>query len=159
MAKSTKMNLGNLKSLESKTFTKRKLIIDNYEVEVDEVFRDSKITELVKEFLLKLNYMKENNIEMNPIDYSIVLLLKYFTTIEIDDVFENQIQILSILIDLGYIEQILNAFPEKEMIRLTEKLKEFPSKIEKIAEELKKNDVKVEDLIIDEIKSEEKPIN
>lgn len=133
-----KMNLGNLKTLESKTFTKKKVIVDKYEVEIDEVFRESTIQEMMKEFLLKMDYAQKNNIEMNPYIYAALLLIKYFSDVDVPEDFEQQIQMYYILTDLNYLNPILEAFDEKEMDKVIQRTYELKDRIPKITEEINK---------------------
>lgn len=132
------MNLGKLKTQVNKEFTSRTLIIDKYEVNVQEHFRETAINDLIKEFLEKSTYAKENDILLNPADYLLILLLKYFTDVEISDVYEEQIQTLSCLIDLGYLKQIVEAFKEEEMEKVNQKFKEATVSLNQMSEELKK---------------------
>jgi len=146
------MNLGNLKSIESKKFTRKKIIVDNYEVMVDEVFRESKISEMVKECLEKVNYTKELGIEMNTTDYAIILLIKYFTDISVSDKFEEQIETLKILLDLGYLNTIVEAFDEKEIDKAVKKIYEYTDKLTKLVEDMQKEKEDEEAEEVDSIK-------
>jgi hypothetical protein len=139
-----KMNLGNLKSLEAKQFTQKRIMVDSFEVLVDEKFKDTKISALIKELLEKSTYMKENNIEMNLTDYSLILFIKYFSSVEIPDQFEEQIQFFDQLInlrtsdDISYFEMILKAFSEDEIAKFNKRLKEYKDNIDKLLEDIKK---------------------
>jgi hypothetical protein len=132
-----KMNLGSLKTLENKKFTQKKIIVGDFTILVDEVFRETKIIELVQEVLEKSRYMKENNIKMELSDFSYILFIKHFTDIDISDSFDEQIQFYNILVDLGYFETIINAFNQDEIKKFTEKMKVYKNNMDKLLEDLK----------------------
>lgn len=139
-----KMSLAELKQLESKAFTTRTLTLDKYEIEVDEVFRESKILNLFKEFVKNVQTVREMGQEFLE-TYVVVLVIKHFTTIDFPDEVEQQIQTVEILADLGYLPAILNAFAEGEFDR-------FAIRFEAYAQEFTGTLHEVQDL---EIKDEQ----
>jgi len=141
MAKNNKISLGNLKTQESKKFTTRKIIVDKYEVNIDEHFRNSKIKDLVLEFIDKYSYAKKNDIEFNTITYMSVLTLKYFTDIEFPDDLESQYRLMEILFDLGYLEQINNSFDEEELVILNKKIVEYTNNINETMKDIDEESV------------------
>lgn len=151
---SKKMNLGNLKTIESKTFTTRKVIVDKYEVNVDEVFRESKIQSMLKEFMEKYNYAKDNDIELDATTYVSVLIIKHFTDIEFPDDLMGQYQLLNILLDLGYLEPINNAFSESEIKKLNDKMIEYANNINKLIDELKEKELAESEAIEEVVETE-----
>lgn len=139
---SNKINLKNLQSMADEKFKTREVIIGDYSVNIDTVFRDSKITEMIKEFLEKLEYAKENNITINNSDYALLLMTKYFTDIEYPNLYEEQIQVFTILVDLGLLNVILAEFGEEGMKAITEKINVFNENLGKLTDELNKNNTK-----------------
>jgi hypothetical protein len=141
-----KMNLTNLQVMVNEKFTTKKIEIGEYEINVDMVFRDSKVSAMIKEYLEKLEYTKANNIEINNTDYALLLMTKYFTDIEYPSEYEAQIQIFTILVDLGILNIILGEFGEEGLKIITEKLNTFNENLSKMTEELNeknnKNDTK-----------------
>ena len=122
MSKLKKMNLNNLKSQTNKEFTQRTVIIDQYEFLIDDKFKPSKMQLLLAEFQDKIEYANENEININPLLIIYTLLIKHFTSISIPDELEKQLDMLNILIDLGYFEKILNEFNPKEVERIIQSL-------------------------------------
>lgn len=135
-----KMNFSSLKARESKKFTQKKVFCDDYVVLVDESFRESKFASLLEEALKKMNYIKENNIEIDFASYSLILIIKHFTDIDIPEDLDKQLQILNMLIDFGYLKTILNSFDETEMAKLNARLIEYGKNAEKLVQDLKEKE-------------------
>jgi hypothetical protein len=151
-----KLTFSNLKSLSSKKFTQKKIIVDGYEVTIDEQFRPSKIKQLVLELLQKSNYMREQNIEFNLADYVVILIIKYFSDVDISDDLQKQLQAYEALIDLEYLEPILNAFDENEIKKFNESLLKYKDNMNKLLDEMvteTENDESEEIVQVDEIES------
>lgn len=123
MSKLKKMNLNNLKSQTNKEFTQRSVIIDQYEFLIDDKFKPSKIQLLIAEFQDKFNYAEENQLLFNPILMQYLLLIKHFTNINVPNEYEKQIDMLNTLIDLEYLETILNEFNEEEVNKISNMIK------------------------------------
>jgi len=155
MGKNTKMNLGTLKTLENKRFTTKKIIVDSYELEVDEHFKNTKIVSLLQEFMKQTNYAKENDMEIDALTYTTILILKYFTSMDVPEEYEKQIQMLSILTDLeyqgeNYLNIILSAFDENEINKLNTKMKEYAENLTKLVEEINKEKAEESEEVITE---------
>lgn len=154
-----KMNLGTLKTLENKRFTTKKIIVDSYELDVDEHFRNTKIVSLLQEFMKQTNYAKENDMEIDALTYTTILILKYFSSLEVSNKYEEQIRMLSILTDLEYqgetyLNIILSAFDENEINKLNTKMKEYAENLTKLVEEINKEKAEESEEIISEEVSE-----
>lgn len=144
---SKKMNLSALKSQEVKTFTQKKVVCGQYTVLVDEVFRESKIVDLMKYFLEKTNYMNENGMNIPNDTYAWVLILKFFTDIEMSDDINEQIKGVNSLYDLGYFDIIAESFNQKEIDKITLRMSNF---IKIAIDELKSNEDVNESGLIDD---------
>lgn len=136
---SKKLTINTLKSQDSKRYTRRELTINGYKVEVDEKFRPTTIQRLLIEFFEKYQYMKENNLQMNIVEYLPVLLLKYFTSLDIPDDLETQLKIYELLIDNDYFEPIFNAFPKEEINKIYDIAKKIRENSEELTKQIKDN--------------------
>ena len=127
-----KMNLTNLKKNSSKKFTTEKINVDGYDVVVDKVFRQSKIEELLKEFIEKLQYTQDNNIEFDGYEYGLTLTLSHFTSITFPKKYEEQLETYKILIDNEYFDEIYKIFPQEEINKLADIIVKFGEKASKL---------------------------
>lgn len=133
---SNKINLINLQALEQGKFATKKIEIGEYEVNIDTVFRDSKISAMIKEYLEKTEYAKANNIEINNTDYALCLMAKYFSDIEFPENYEDQIKVFTLLVDLGVLNLIMNEWGEEGLKIITDKLNDFNENLTKLTDEL-----------------------
>lgn len=129
-----KMNLSVLKQLETKAFTTKTLKLDKYEIEVDEVFRESKILDLFKEFVKNIHTVREMGQDFLEI-YVVVLVIKHFTTIDFPEKVELQIQTVNILADLGYLQTVIGAFAEGEFDRFAVRFDAYAQEFKHTADE------------------------
>jgi hypothetical protein len=134
-----KLTVNTLKSQDSKQYTKRELTINGYKVEIDEKFRPTTIQRLLVEFFEKYQYIQENNIQINIVEYFPILLIKYFTSIDIPDDLETQLKIYELLIDNDYFEPIFNAFPKEEVTKIYEIAKNIRENSEELSKQIKDN--------------------
>jgi hypothetical protein len=147
-----KMNLSNLKQLNSKLFTQKKIIVGDYEVLIDEVFKETKIRGILKETFEKRLYVNENKLTINWSEYAILLILKYFTDIQFGDKLEEQLQIYEIIDNAGYLNTILNSFDENEMNKLKDKIEQYGINLKKAVEEFDKDNEEIE-ISVDKIEN------
>ena len=147
MAKINKLNSSVILEAYSKEFSQKKVVITignkNYEVLVDQKFRNTVIQEMFLESLNNHDNYKDLS-ESIKTSYFMFLLIKYFTDLEIakTDDFEYQIRLLNALLDLGIYEMLINSFPESEI----EKVNEYVIKFSKNIGELMKDDKNIENL-------------
>jgi len=132
-----KITLGKLKTLDSKTYTQKKIKAGNYDVLVDEQFRPSKINDMVLEYTQKLDYCREKGYDLKSGEYIFILLIRYFTDIDIPEDFESQVQMLKIMVDHDLLTPILNSFNEKEVEKMNDKINEFKDNVNKLVAEMK----------------------
>jgi len=147
MAKINKLNSSVILEAYSKEFSQKKVVITignkNYEVLVDQKFRNTVIQEMFLESLNNHDNYKDLS-ESIKTSYFMFLLIKYFTDLEIakTDDFEYQIRLLNALLDLGIYEMLINSFPESEI----EKVNEYVIKFSKNIGEFMKDDKNIENL-------------
>jgi len=118
MSKIKQASTEKLLQLHNKTFTKKKITLetrdgDLIDILVDEKFSASKIRSLMTDIINNRVHITENK-ELQAI-YISLLIIKYFTNIEISDDFQKQIQTIEILIDLEVFEDILKSLDKKEI--------------------------------------------
>lgn len=136
---SKKLTVNSLKSQDARQYTKKELIINDYKVLIDEKFRPTTIQRLLFEFMEKYQYMQENNMQMNVIEYLPILLIKYFTSLDIPDDLETQLKIYELLVDNDYFEPIYNAFPKEEISKIYEIAKKMRENSDELVKQFKDN--------------------
>ncbi|MBZ4664652.1 MAG: yomO [Caloramator sp.] len=120
-----KLTYNEIKKVDGKNYTQKKIEVNGYEILIDEKFRPTKIHRMILEFLEKMEYARENNINLNLLDYYPLLLMKYFTNIPIPDELEKQIVVYEYLIDNGFFEEIIKSFPKEEIKKTVEHVRNF----------------------------------
>lgn len=116
---SKRINLGTLKSEDNKFYTEKKITVNGHDILIQEHFRPSAIQRMFMELVEKIEYMKESGIKLSFIpSYIYILLIKYFTNIEVPEEFEKQVQMLDLLIDNNYLEPVINAIPQEEIDKI-----------------------------------------
>lgn len=143
MAKGKKLTLKTVETLKPKV--KRHQVIGKdgegndvpFYVDVDEKFIDSKLAELGAEFVLTMAYddvyadgeeqigtpLEDKLINSEP--YILGLILKHFTSIDVDGTFEEIIQSLLVLQDYGLWKEITSVLPEEEVNKTFKYIEQF----------------------------------
>jgi len=135
---SKKLTATKLFDLHSDQFSKKTIkvkIKDTfYPIKIDQIFSETKMKNYIMELLT--NYKNFESFLSLP-DYTLFLTIKHFTDLDCQDIndIDSQLKLFSIFIDLGIVEPILNAFDEKEML----KLKSYMTTVEKNVEDFKNN--------------------
>jgi len=147
MSKVNKLTSSILLQEQSKLFVQKKVIVNinkkDYEVLVDQKFRNSKIQEMIAESLKNLAIYNDLNDSVRT-SYIMFLFIKYFTNLDVAKVdnFEDQIRVLNAMIDLDIYSILVNSFPESELEKINEYMLKFNSKIDNFI----KDDKNIEDL-------------
>ena len=133
-AKNNDLKLSDLKK-ERKSLDKLETynLSNGTDLHFNPVFDGNKIQLLLEEFQEKALYMNEKGIEMDDkmtIQYVQFLCIKYFTHLKKDIpdeyTFEQQLEVMEILMFKGYYEEILNdVLPVKEIQRVFDKMTTF----------------------------------
>lgn len=153
MAKVNKLNIGEIKSIISKEYTQKKIIVNangkDYEVLVDEKFRPSKISKLIIEGIVAQKDLPDvNSVKTN---YYIFLMIKYFMDIGIDtNDLTEQLKLLENMVDVGLFEQLANVFTDEDFKILSEYTQKFTDKIKEMGEQNKSQE-EIEEEIENEI--------
>lgn len=131
MSKQKNLTLSTLKKLDSQFNGKKRVFIDDdYYLDVDTSFRNTKI-QLILERIIEVNqYIAKEEIEkFDMVSYSLFLAIKHFTTLQVEDELSTELKALEILIDLDYLTKILESFGEENLKmfldKLTQKLNNF----------------------------------
>lgn len=153
MANQKNLNLSSLKKMNNQlNKTQRIHLDDNYYIDIDTVFRTTKI-QLILERLLEVNqYITDNKIEkFDIISYSLFLAIKEFTSLKIEDDLNVELQALNMIIDLGYFNKIIESFGEDNIKLFLDKLIEALKNVSLIQNELVKEIMKNEEIIDNKI--------
>lgn len=128
-----KLTYNEIKRIDKENYTQKKIEVNGYEILIDEKLRPTKIYKMMIELLEKMDYAKENNINLNLSDYTILLFIKYFTDIPIPDELEKQIVVYEYLIDNGFLEKIMVNFPKDELKKIVDLANNFKEGYKQLA--------------------------
>lgn len=121
-----------------------------YGVMIDEHFRKSKIFKLMDDMVVFYNeankFADASMLELAT-PYSSLLVIKYFTDIEIKDDIDDALAMLDVLIDLELLDKILNSMPEKEIVKVYDLLTKMMKNMEQNIAEAEKEAEKIESQI------------
>ena len=143
MAKNKKLNLNAIKNASQKQFTTKTITVpvdgQEYEVIIDQIFKLTKIEKMVMDFLKseKVKELEEID-ESVKIAYFMFLILKEFTNVDIPNnlKFEEEINLINSLIDLGIWEEIFKYIPEEQITKVNEFMQKFNLNLNKVIEEM-----------------------
>ena len=120
-----------------KRIAKIKVEIDGSQVEVevdtDENFRDSKVTECIQEYIEKLQYMtklnrgKEVGGELSQM-YFAFMIVKHFTELDIPNAHKEQLAVLRKLVDNNVLFQVFPQMNQEEIQRVAMNIVDGASK-------------------------------
>jgi hypothetical protein len=142
MAKTTnkkKLNMKIIENANKNQFTQKtvSVIVDGneYDIIIDQQFKTTKIEKMVKNYLNSENREKFNELDEGAkIGYIMFLIIREFTDLEIPNnlKFEEEINLINSLIDLGVFEKIAQNIPESEIIKVNEFLQKFNENLNEI---------------------------
>lgn len=127
-----KISFKELEKLDKQYNKQKKIEVNGYEVMIDEKFRPTKIQRLIIEYQEKVKYCMDNDIDIEKVDwtgYFLILLVKYFTDIEIPDEFSKQLIVLDLLLDNGFLMPIIEAMDEAEIKKISEYMEKLNENI------------------------------
>ena len=151
--KKNKLDFNTIKKTSAKQFTTKKIeiLVDdkNYSIAIDQVFRTTKIEKMIMKFVNSenINHFSACD-ESVKLSYYFYLIIKEFTDLEIPDdlKFNEEINLISSLIDLDIFEQIMKEVPKTEIKKVNDFMAKFNVNLNKIINE---DDMVDEDLIGD----------
>lgn len=128
MAKEKKVKKGklNTKAIKSANKDVQKTVTieldgKEYEIKVDQVFKVSKMDDMVTELMTKFKNYKELPFKIQILFHN-YLIIKHFTDVDLSDckTIEDDIKVMDGLLDLGMFEKILPEFKEEELLKITD---------------------------------------
>jgi len=138
-----KLNMTSLKAESKKLDIKKtETVLANgteYTFECDQFFRASKQEALLNDLLSYYEKVTELGTEILAFatPYVALLMIKYFTNIDVPDDFDEAVQLLNDMIDLEVLDAVLEKMPNKEVSKLNETLQ---SAMELFLDNLEKNE-------------------
>ena len=141
MAKNkNKLTVKAIKNAQKKEFIQKKVTVEidgkEYDIMVDQKFSMSKIQAMAIEGMEKFKRFKELP-DVIQLGYFSYLMLKHFTDLDLKDAksFEDDIQMMDSLLDLGVYEKVMPEFPEEEINKINKYMNDVKDKINELTEE------------------------
>lgn len=161
----SELNLNVINQANEKQFTNKTVIVPvddkDYEVKIDEIFRTTKIEKMVNNLVKSDNLSKFKDLDDSvKLSYYMYLIIKEFSNLDIPDnlLIEEEINLVSNLIDLGIFEAIINEIPESEIKKVNEYLQKFNMNLNKVLDEMnegKEENINLENFAFGNVISEE----
>lgn len=137
------LTLSEIKKQDKQFENKKRILLGEsgeYYVDINIKFRPTLIQQMIAELTDKMLQIKEQNIEFKYMDiYSLLLLIKYFTSFKVPDELSEQIKVLELLIDGGYFGAIVNEFDEEELKKVADTIKKAGEFLPKYFEQIIEN--------------------
>lgn len=113
---------------------------EDYLLTHDVVFRKSKQHKVLDDMVDFFNEVGSNKIEYLDLatPYTALLIIKHFTSLEVEDDIDGALALLNVLVDLEALDKILNALPENEVTKVYELLADTINNFRKNLEEQEK---------------------
>lgn len=159
---STKLSMTNVnkkvKSLDAQSEVKvySSTLDEFFTLKVDETFKKTKVMKLVSELMSQVQYASVHEIDLQEvfIPYSILLMIKYFTSFgpEIPPDLPSQIIVMNNMINMDLLQPILESLPEDQadlifntinetIAGVDEKYKEIAARVEEIQKAFDNGDI------------------
>lgn len=143
-----KLNLNTVLMLENEQYQQKEVTIKvngtDYSVKIKEQFKDTEIAELFNELYQRHMYCQKEGLNYDITSGLMALTIKHFTDIEfstngnLKDDFENEVQMLDALINLGIFEQVIQQFDKKEIEKMGKKMGEYSNTFKKLSKQASK---------------------
>lgn len=154
-----KLTLSAIRQEDAKKYSRiKQIFIDDYTLDIDVVFRPTKIRDLLIELVELVDYGNEKNIKISNdliAEYYSLLIIKHFSSLEIPDEIEDRLRVIGILIDNDYIARILDNFDEDELNKVLVCLRQINENLAVALEELKNKNISIEEYVDSVIKDED----
>jgi hypothetical protein len=94
-------------------------------------FRPTKVMETIEEVIKNFSEMRSNGVEIGDVfvTYVQLIIIKNFTSLEIPEDFDDQINFISVLVDTGYLNEIMEVIPRDQVDLLFEKIQELTQRV------------------------------
>ena len=145
----SELNLNVINQANEEQFTIKKITIPvngvDYEVEVSQVFRTTKIEKMVTNFLKSGNIKEIEKLnDGSKINYFIFLIIKEFTNLNIPDnlKFTEELNLINNLIDLDIFSAIMAEIPENQIKKVNEFMHKFNMNLDEVIKEKNTKNIK-----------------
>lgn len=146
LKESKKLDPEDIEQLDKELEQEKQIILDagekEYEIKIDQHFRESKINDFIQELNKNLNLSKKygGNLEEDAFTFYNLLLVKYFTDfgknhMQNMDLYK-QLQVLDILIDYNFLVDIINSFKKEEIDKLIKRIEDVSENVMAITDEM-----------------------
>lgn len=140
-----KLTLSAIEKENKKYKEQFKVEVNGYELMVDKYFSPKKMNNLIEQLRKTAEYINKNEEideeKFDFISYSLLLMIKYFTNLEIPDELSQELFVLEQLIEGEFFIGIINELPEQEVKKLEEKIKVYTDGLQKFIADIKDNEV------------------
>lgn len=145
MAKSNKLTMGKLKSVDNQQNKRKKVFVteEKYEINIHTHFRESLMEDVVTEYIALVDELRSKTefddvLIRGTLGLFHTLILKRFTDIPFPQKMdlESLIKHSRVLLDNGITQEVMNSFPQEEMEKLEERFKTAQQQAAKIIAEM-----------------------
>lgn len=147
------LDFKTLSNLEQDQYSIGEIVLDvekeKFPIKYDKKFKDSKIQELVKEWMLIKENVKD---EVNMYDMSFILILKHFTDVPFDEIeeinarVEHYVRMTNLLLDLkdnegvSLFEKIFSVINKEQILKVTTTMNRMAQNIIQQTKELQESE-------------------
>ncbi len=142
----SELNLNVINQANENLFTTKTVIIPvggkDYSVEIQQVFRTTKIEKMVSSLVKSGNLKQFTEIDESvKLSFYMYLIIREFTNLDIPNnlSFEQEINLISSLIDLGIFELLINEIPESEVMKVNDYLQKFNMNLNQVLDDMNKD--------------------
>jgi len=151
----SELNLNVINQANENLFTSKEIEIivgdKPYSVKIDQNFRTTKIEKMINSLVKSENLKQFGEMDESiKLSYYMFLMIREFSNLDIPSnlSIEEEINLISSLIDLGIFEKIITEIPEDEIMKVNDYLQKFNLNLNKFMEDEKLG--KIEDFIFNE---------
>lgn len=153
MAKTLKSNSNSIKKNQSTVNTGKKLTlkelqkidasydevtiipVNGYSIGINKKFKNTKIRDLVGDFVTIHAKLKELGVEEGEIDFSgigFILIIKHFTDINVPDDLNGKLEYLEYLINADMLSPIMESFGEGELQKAIKMMNDYTDNVKEL---------------------------
>jgi len=156
----SELNLNVINQANENQFTTKTVIIPvngkDYEVEIQQVFRTTKIEKMVSSLVKSENLSKFNSFDESvKLGYYFYLIIREFTNLDIPSnlKLEEEINLIDNLINLDIMSKIMDNIPEDEIKKVNDFLHKFNLNLTEVTKEMNesKDNEDIDETKIDEV--------
>lgn len=124
-----------------KQFNEKEIVqVFGSDLEVDIKFRKTKISSAIAEIIENFEKSRIRGINIGALfaTYVGLIIIKHFTSLEVPADFDAQLELLEVLVDNDYLEEIMNKLPASEVKKFFETVQEATERMNENMKELEK---------------------